>query len=152
VGLAALLTCETVLALDFELVVPVRLQALDRSISQAKVSCAVYDGSSDRVIGAKQVVFPIDSRRGDYSRDLVLRFNALAGQDPMQATHYRCGLDLLLPWADPPWQRPDPGSDQAPLRPLAGSAFSPEVGGPLPTGRTVPATRPPPYPTRPHTP
>jgi hypothetical protein len=148
VGLAALLTCQTAAALDFELVVPVRLQALDRSISQAKVSCAVYDASNDQVIGAKQVVFPINSRSGDYSRDLVLRFDALPGLDPVQATHYRCGLDLLLPWSDPPWQRPDRTSEQAPLRPLTGTAFSPEVAGALPTGRKGPPIRPPPYPMR----
>jgi hypothetical protein len=146
--LASLLICAGAAAFDFELIVPVRLQALDRSISQAKITCAIYDDTGQQLIGAKQAVFPINSFTGDFSRDIALRFDALPGVDPARATHYRCALDLLLPWADPPWQRPDTASEQPALRPREGTTFSPEVTGPMPAGEPGPLTRPPPYPRR----
>lgn len=139
------------LAFDFELIVPVRLHGLDRSISQGKVTCTVHTEPNDRVIGGKQVIFPVNSFTGDFERDLVLRFDVALGEDPGRASHYRCVLDLLLPWANPPWQRPDAQAGPGPLRPREGTAFSPEVSAPLPSvgperGPGLP--RPPPYPIR----
>jgi hypothetical protein len=134
------------LAFDFELIVPVRLHALDRSISQGKVTC-----TDNRVIGGKYVVFPVNSFTGDFKRDLVLRFDAALGEDATQASRYRCVLELLLPWANPPWQRPDALAVQGPLRPREGTAFSPEVSAPLPSvvpERAPGLMRPPPYPAR----
>jgi hypothetical protein len=139
------------LAFDFELIVPVRLHDLDRSISQGKVTCTIHAEPDNRVIGGKHVVFPVNSFTGDVERDLVLRFDAAPGEDPGRASRYRCVLELLLPWANPPWQSPDALAGQGPLRPRVGTAFSPEVGAPLPSAGPESAPglmRPPPYPTR----
>lgn len=139
------------LAFDFELIVPVRLHGLDRSISQGKVTCTVFGEPDKRVIGGKQVIFPVNTFTGEFERDLVLRFDVAPGEEPARASHYRCALDLFLPWANPPWQRPDAQAGPGPLHPLEGTAFSPEVSAPLPSAgpEWAPGVlRPPPYPTR----
>lgn len=147
---AVLLSAAPARAFDFELIVPVRLQSLDRGIAQGKVTCTVYAELDQRVIGGKYVVFPVNTFTGEFERDLVLRFDALPGKNPALASHYRCSLALLVPWANPAWQSPEAARDES-LRPREGTAFTPIVSGPLPEAGSAPPPaliRSPAYPLR----
>ena len=123
----------TAQAEDFIFTVPVRLSNLMRDVSSGYVICMVYApapqaGAPDVRIGVGSQRFQIDQSSGNFSQNLVVKFDAGQGFDPSTATSYACQLELMAgaerQWVPsqgdsrtPPWARPKPGTPFAnPIR------------------------------------
>lgn len=118
---------------DFTLTVPVRLNSLHPLITGAAINCGVGTASdhvNDVGLGSAQI--SIDPNSGNFSQNVVIRFNATTGRDPSTATAYRCVI--FLSGSGFGGFTSNPGCSSCPItnRAKAGTPFTPSVSGSLP--------------------
>lgn len=101
---------------QFTFTVPVRLTRVDPSVNRGRVLCKVYSGpgrtAADVVGRGWNPEFDIPAN-GEYSGEVVVRFNADQGKDPSSAREYVCSILLRHPSVMDNWQVPTPNPPAA---------------------------------------
>lgn len=121
--------CSSVaLAEHFEFSIPVQLNQIRQGIARAKVFCEVLDKAEQR-IGARYGDW-LTINNGKLDTTTRIKFNAYNGKNPLDATKYRCHLELLMGWVkDHPWQLPPAQTNSMYLNHEAGTPFHVIVSG-----------------------
>ena len=122
---------------NFTFKVPVRLVKV--RASDAQVMCTVYNAQHQSIAGK----FHRFDLNGDgqytysYNATVTIEMSAHSGKDPRDGETYECQLSLLLPWASPPWQKPNAQGSDIYLTPQPGTPFSPLVSGTVPKPKNI---------------
>lgn len=119
-----------ILAADFIFNVPVQLDKVVKGIHQAKIQCDVYAEDDDQIsIASGYNIQPIYAQQGVLYKEVTVNVNFLPRQRGQTAYRYQCELLLLVPWANPSWQKPSDNSNISAIQPQVQSELVTTVSG-----------------------
>ncbi len=116
---------------DFNFTVPVQLYNITSEVSALIVDCGTNrDQNFSEAIGHGLTSIPMPDN-GNYSGNVVVRFNAKSGKDPNDATFYHCYLrfEIQLESGAIAYAPVGPNSTENAAQPKPGSVFVGEVSG-----------------------
>ena len=117
-----LATSGQLLASDFIFEVPVKVDRIPKGIPQAKIECNVFGyRDSTQPIATGYSIRPLGSHRGELIDTVQVNVNYKPMKRQISPHRYQCRLMLLIPWAQPAWQRPTSDTSDTSIAPLAGT-------------------------------